>query len=202
MSFVEPSFEIDIKGRVICQAHSLYPFFVMPDKNNHQELQMEKILTCKSCIHYQDDDCFFPKSEIDKIEIDRVDKTSFKCVLCGNKIDRMLTIIQMLYLKQRKGIELPLLCCLCHETLKKKNFLEFYEKRLFIAVFLDIIIILGLIMSLTSLPLPYNLLNAILFPLSIIMFKQILKKGFQLNLSIRDLRSGKKFYDKFFNTES
>ena len=78
MSFVEPSFEIDTKGRVICQAHSLYPFFVMPGKTHHQEIQMEKLLTCKTCKHYQEDECFFPKSEIDKIEVDRTEKYSFE----------------------------------------------------------------------------------------------------------------------------
>ena len=200
MSFVEPSFEIDTKGRVICQAHSLYPFFVMPGKTHYQEIQMEKLLTCKTCKHYQEDECFFPKSEIDKIEADRTEKYSFECILCGNRIDRMLTIIQMLYIKQRKGINLPLLCCICHETLKKKNFEEFYERRLFIAVFLDLVIILGLIVSILTMPTPYNIINSILFPVSIIMFKQILKKGFQLNLSVRDIRRGKKFYDKFFKT--
>ncbi len=200
MSFIEPSFEIDTKGRVICQAHSSYPFFVMPGKTHYQEVQMEKILTCKTCKHYQVDECFFPKSEIDKIEEDRAERVSFKCVLCGNKIDRMLTIIQMLYIKQRKGIDLPLLCCICHETLKKKNFEEYYEKRLFIAVFLDLVIILGLIVSIVTMPPPYDIINSILFPVSIIMFKQILKKGFQLNLSVRDIRKGKKFYDKFFKS--
>jgi hypothetical protein len=200
LSFIEPSFEIDTKGRVICQAHSSYPFFVMPGKTHYQEVQMEKILTCKTCKHYQVDECFFPKSEIDKIEEDRAERVSFKCVLCGNKIDRMLTIIQMLYIKQRKGIDLPLLCCICHETLKKKNFEEYYEKRLFIAVFLDLVIILGLIVSIVTMPPPYDIINSILFPVSIIMFKQILKKGFQLNLSVRDIRKGKKFYDKFFKS--
>ena len=198
--FIEPSFEIDFKGRVICQAHSLYPFFVMPSKNQNQEIQMENTLTCKTCKHYQADECFFPKSEIDKIEIDRLDKMSFKCILCGNKIDRMLTVIQMLYLKQRKGIELPLLCCMCHETLKKENFEEFYERRLFIAVFLDIIVVLGVILSLITLPFPINVITSFLFPISIIMFKKTLKKGFQLNLSTKDIKQGKKVYDKFFKS--
>ena len=172
----------------------------MPDKNHYQEIQMENALSCKTCKHYQEDECFFPKSEIDKIEIDRVDNISFKCILCGNKIDRMLTIIQMLYLKQRKGIELPLLCCMCHETLKKENFEEFYEKRLFIAVFLDLIVFLSIIISLLTMPFPINIITSIIFPISIIMFKKTLRKGFQLNLSTKDIIEGKKVYDKFFKS--
>jgi hypothetical protein len=73
MSFVEPTFEIDEKGRVICRSHSHYPFFMMPDKSFFQDQQMEKVLTCKTCVHYKQDDCFFPKKEIDKIEYDRVE---------------------------------------------------------------------------------------------------------------------------------
>jgi len=172
----------------------------MPEKNQYQEIQMENTLTCKTCKHYQEDECFFPKSEIDKIEIDRVDNMSFKCLLCGNKIDRMLTVIQMLYLKQRKGVELPLLCCMCHETLKKENFEEFYERRLFIAVFLDIIVVLGIVISIFTIPFPISIITSILFTTSIMLFKKTLRKGFQLNLSTKDIRRGKKFYDKFFKT--
>jgi hypothetical protein len=198
MSFIEPSFEVDKKGRVICLAHSNYPFFAMPDKTPAQERQMEKILTCKTCQHYFNDECFFPKSEIDRIVSDQIDKMAFTCKLCGNKIDRMLAIIQKLYYKNRRGIEIPLICCLCHETLKKKNFIDFYERRLFLAIFLNITIVFGFFISLFLMPAPYNIINAIIFPLSIIILKQLLKKGFQLNLSYFDIKEGKKYYDKFF----
>ena len=93
MHFIEPTFEIDGKNRVICQRHSSYPFFVMPGKTRYQNVYMEKILTCLTCSHYLDNECFFHKSEIDEIERNRLKKKrNFSCKLCGNKIDRMLTI--------------------------------------------------------------------------------------------------------------
>ncbi|MEJ2248346.1 MAG: hypothetical protein P8Y97_01650 [Candidatus Lokiarchaeota archaeon] len=123
MSFVEPSFEIDEKGRVICQYHTQYAFFKKPNKNRYEEKKMEKLLTCKTCVHFFENDCYFPRNEIDTIEYDRFRKR-FKCSLCGNKIDRMLTVIQKLYVESRYGIKMPLICCFCYESLEKENFLE------------------------------------------------------------------------------
>ena len=45
MSIINPTFEIDEKGRVICQNHTLYPFFVIPGKIREQEIQ--KYLNCQ-----------------------------------------------------------------------------------------------------------------------------------------------------------
>ena len=41
MTFIEPSFEIDEKGRVICQSHSDYPQLIKPEKTTFEEMQME-----------------------------------------------------------------------------------------------------------------------------------------------------------------
>lgn len=122
MSYIEPSFEIDDKGRVICQFHSKYPFFVTPEKDIYQEMEMEKLLTCKTCVHYKENDCYFPKEELDEIEKDRTLFGQFLCKLCGNKVDRMLTVIQKLYFKERLNIEIPLICCNCYDYLTKNRF--------------------------------------------------------------------------------
>jgi hypothetical protein len=129
MSFIEPSFEIDEKGRVICQSHSYYPFFKMPGKTFFQEKQMEKLLTCKTCSHYQENDCFFPSLEIDKIEFDRLDRKGIICKFCGNRIDRMLSVVHKLYFKERFNIEIPLICCSCYESLKKNDFIAESKRK-------------------------------------------------------------------------
>jgi hypothetical protein len=120
---IEPTFEIDKKGRVICQSHSQFPLFAMDGKDRFQDQQMEKNLSCKTCSHYFNDDCFFPRSEIDKIDQDRTNR-KLTCRLCGMKIDRMLTVIQKLYYQEKFNIEMPLICCICYDSLKKKNYIE------------------------------------------------------------------------------
>lgn len=198
MSIINPTFEIDEKGRVICQRHTNFPFFVMPGKIRQQEIQMEKDLTCLTCHHYINDECFFPKTEIDKIEADRLGMSAFKCKLCGSQIDRMLTVIQKLYLQEKFKIEIPLICCTCYESLKKKIFIEYHEKRLFLAYFLNASIIIGFILSLLMMRSPTSLISGIIYATSIISLKGILKKTFRINLSVRDIRRGKRYFDKFY----
>ena len=198
MSIINPTFEIDDKGRVICQRHTNFPFFVMSGKTRQQEIQMEKDLTCITCNHYNNDECYFPKTEIDKIEVDRLGMVAFKCKLCGSQIDRMLTIIQKLYLQEKFNIEIPLVCCTCYESLKKKNFMEYHEKRLFLAYFLNVSIIIGFILSLLMIRSPTSLISGIIYAISIISLKGILKKTFRINLSVREIRKGKKYFDEFY----
>ena len=56
MVVIEPTFEIDEKGRVICQSHSKYPYFIQPNKTDFEDEQMEKELTCLTCSHYKNDE--------------------------------------------------------------------------------------------------------------------------------------------------
>ncbi len=198
MSIINPTFEIDEKGRVICQRHTNFPFFVMASKIRQQEIQMEKELTCITCLHYKNDECYFPKTEIDKIEADRLGMIAFKCKLCGSQIDRMLTVIQKLYLQEKFNIEIPLVCCMCYESLKKKNFMEYHEKRLYLAYFLNVSIIIGFILSLLMIRSPTSLISGIIYATSIISLKGILKKTFRINLSVREIRKGKKYFDEFY----
>lgn len=95
----------------------------MPGKTYFQEKNLEHILTCKTCKHYFDNDCYFPKEEIDKIEHERLKRSIFLCKMCGNKIDRMLTVMQKLYFEKKYNMEIPLICCLCYENLNNDNFL-------------------------------------------------------------------------------
>ena len=195
MRYVLPSFEIDNKGRVLCKKHSEYSFFKLQHKSYYQERRMENLLTCKTCIHYEQNDCYFPREEINKIEFDREKRNRFKCVLCGNRIDRMLTIIQKLYYEEKFNVKIPLICCICYETLKNGTFLEFFSKRFFISIMFDLFSIFFLF----SEPFPFNVVNFALYITFTILLKVLLKKVLHLNIFLHDLIKGKKYYNKYFN---
>ena len=197
MTFIEPSFEIDEKGRVICQSHSKYPQLVKPEKTTFEEMQMEKQLTCKTCLHYKNDDCYFPKADIDEIEFDRINRTRFECNLCGNKIDRMLTIMQKIYLEEKFRMKMPLICCSCYESLKKKDFDEYFNKRFWEALLFYAPVLLSFVN-----PYPTNIMLVISSFFVVIILKFIIKQYFHYSLFLIDLLKGKKFYDKHFRDKS
>lgn len=204
MSFVEPSFEIDEKGRVICQYHSNYSFFVMPSKTMLQEKQMEILLTCKTCQHYLNNDCYFPRREIDKIEIDRTKRHMFICKFCGNYIDRMLSVIQKLYFKERFNIEIPLICCSCYESLKTHKLIKDLKVKSNRIKLNLLISILGIIfMYLTrnfflSMPAIYVSIWFLII-LSLVSF---LMQYFMSLSRLNSMKKGKKFYKEHFSEKN
>jgi len=192
MVVIEPTFEIDEKGRVICQSHSKYPYFIQPNKTNFEEKQMEDDLTCLTCSYYENDDCYFPKSEIDKIEFYRLTRSRFQCNLCGNKIDLMLTIMQKIYYEVKFNMKMPLICCTCYESLKKKKFDEYFTLR----------ILESLSFYLLGIPiLAFNPLYYLAYIAFIVVFKIIIKQTTHRSLFLMDLIKGKKFYDKNFKNK-
>ena len=190
---IEPSFEIDEKGRVICQSHSKYPYFIQPNKTSFEERKMEKELTCLTCSHYKYDDCYFPRSEIDKIELDRLTRSLFQCNLCGNKIDLMLTLMQKIYYEVKFNMKMPLVCCNCYESLKKNNFKEYYTKRIWesISFYLPSIFLLFN-------PFPFNAIAVLGYGVCILISKIIIKQKAHYSLFLMDLIKGKKYYNKNF----
>jgi len=193
MSFIEPSFEIDEKGRVICQSHSNYPFFATPNKTHLAEKKMENLLTCKTCVHYHKNDCYFPQSEINKIEKDRNVHGLILCKLCGSKIDRMLTVIQKFYLNERFNIEMPLVCCSCYESLKKNEFISVSKRKS---------TNLTLYIFYMSLLLLFNFVVGIFIGFtSVIMIIGVIMWLFTLISYLRRLyliKKGRKYYSKHF----
>ncbi|NHJ20189.1 MAG: hypothetical protein EAX91_04535 [Candidatus Lokiarchaeota archaeon] len=196
MVVVDPSFEIDEKGRVICQSHSNYPNLIKPNKTYLEELQLETLLTCKSCSHYVNDDCYFPKSEIDKIEIDRLSRSRFQCNLCGNKIDRMLTIMQKIYFEVKFNMKMPLLCCSCYQNIKNDKFPEYLRRRIRESLLFYTPSVFLLIN-----PYPFNLIVAFVYALSAFLLKIIIKQKFHYSLFLVDLLNGRKFYKKYFKNK-
>ena len=134
---MKPSFEIDDKGRVICKKHSNYDYFIKP-KDYFQDIYLEIELTCKTCSHYQNDNCYFSKTRIDEIDIKRL-KRAYLCRLCGRKIDRILTVIYKLFYKETYNVDMPLICCDCYEKINNNEFLS-YSKKMTDFYILNIII--------------------------------------------------------------
>jgi hypothetical protein len=193
MYCVEPTFEIDDMGRALCQCHSNYAYFIAPGKSYFQERQLERLLTCKSCSHYFDNDCYFPKTEIDKIEYDRLRRNAFICKLCGNKIDRMFTVIQKLYLKEKYNVEIPLICCLCYESLNHNEYLEeskkWFYKFLYVVIGQSFFLFYFLISFLIFGPVSFLFL-LFCIPWFLSTYK-ILKK-------LKNIKRGMRYYEKNF----
>ena len=193
MRVIEPTFEIDHKGRVICQSHPDYPFFIMPNKSFFEERKLEILLTCKTCSHYLNDECYFSTARIDEIEQKRLKKTEFLCKLCGNRIDRMLTIIHKLYYEEKYNVNLPLICCNCYDSLNKNEYLTRIKWKIYMILvslfstifFITYFLSFGLIFGTT---LSFLLIG---FSLWIILLFRDLKR-------LKRIISGRKYYKKFF----
>lgn len=193
---IQPAFEIDDKGRTICKSHSYYQFFTIPNKTPYQEKQVEKLLTCKTCDHYNKNNCFFPKREIDLIERERME-LKFKCQLCGSKIHRLLSIIQSLYYETKYNVDIPSICCDCYANLNDNTFLQKSKLR-------SIIFIASL---LTAIYFVFNYFIALFSTIWILFIWFIIPLSFWAYISIRDikklwyLKEGRKYYKKFFKKQ-
>ncbi len=196
---IEPIFSIDDKGRVICEEHteisrirSLSPIL---NQNRQYAREYEALLTCKKCNHFFEDDCYFPRSEINKIEADRR-SNKIQCKLCGSRIDRPLTLMNKYYLesKSSNNLEIPVICCSCYNSLEKNTFTQNSGKRiLFFLITLPIYI--ALIINIFQ-----------LFLISPIIFLFFLTSVFYWGyIAIRDIVSiynlykGRKYYNETFS---
>ncbi len=193
---VEPYFKIDKFGRVICKLHSNYEKINVLSEKKAPIPNFDLMLTCKTCAEYVNDNCYFPKSAIDQIEYDRTKTKFFRCKLCGNRIDRMWTVIYKLYYKEKYHIEMPLICCGCHDSLKQKKFLEKYHKRASILKFyliFSIIMIIDniLLINISPIDLIFSIFNILLAIFSIIFYGKYYKK----------LKAGRDYYRKYFLNE-
>ena len=136
MVLIEPEFEIDEKNRVICKFHSDYIQFIDPCKDYFEDIYLDKLLTCLTCSHYINDECYFNKSRIDEIEYKRQKKKGYKCQLCRKRIERMFTVVYKLYNKEAYDIEIPLICCSCYDKVSNNIFLSELKKLNFLYLFI------------------------------------------------------------------
>lgn len=181
MASVDPFFVIDEKGRVICAKHSNYKEFVSP-KDFFQDLYLEIELTCKTCLHYKKDECYFSKARLDGI-LNQLDsklsrKKAYACKLCGKKIERMFTIVHKLYYKEKYEVEFPLICCNCYDYLNYDEFMRESVNRIY---FFILFLIVGIFFSMVFLFFMelFNLLNMLIFiwliPWSLMIFNRLKK---------------------------
>ncbi|MBN1215723.1 MAG: hypothetical protein JXA99_09840 [Candidatus Lokiarchaeota archaeon] len=189
MTYTEPNFEIDKKGRVICKEHSNYEFF-----NDYQnDRVLEKELTCKTCTHFHNDDCFFPRSDIAKIEYDRLKTKRFNCKLCGNKIDRMFTVMHKLLYKEKFNIELPLICCTCYDNLKDNKFIESSKWRSNLFLYNSLYAIYSLVSVLFFIGIYQIKIYYLIFfiiPIIYLFYHNLIKR--------KELKEGLEYYKKHF----
>ncbi|TFG02076.1 MAG: hypothetical protein EU542_05740 [Promethearchaeota archaeon] len=133
MVLIQPEFEIDGKNRVLCKYHSHYFEFITPTLDYFEEIYLDSKLTCLTCDHYQNDECYFTRSKIDDIEKRRKKgKRQFSCVLCGQKIERMFTIVHKLYNEQIDSVKIPLICCDCLEMVENHQYLNESKKLMYL----------------------------------------------------------------------
>jgi len=190
---IEPDFEIDKKGRVICRYHSNYHYFIDSHKDYFEDMSLDLEITCKTCIHYTNDDCYFSKSLIDEIELKRISKKSYNCKFCGDRIHRMQSILYTIYNKEAFAIDTPLTCRNCYDNIFKGEFIYVSKKKIII----DIFIFLFLMYSLFILISLMNIYDLII----IYFFLWLIPWGIFLYLDLRRFLYnifGLKYYKKYF----
>ncbi len=193
-NIVMPEFSIDDDGIPYCTKQPGYEKIIALKKQYPREF--EKMLNCKHCDHYKKNDCYFPRSEIDKIEEDRV-KQNIRCQLCGMKIDRLFSIIMSELYKDQFDVNLPVICCSCYAGLERGTFESTSKRRmiLFFISFITSIYFLSMYFQ-TILSFTWYSILVIIIPFT-----------FWGYISLRDLKSiyylykGRKYYKKIMGAE-
>lgn len=121
---LQPSFEIDSTGRVLCKSHTYYDILkeVPLESDFLGHMGRDKALNCSKCDHYRDDDCYFPKSEINKIKREMgYFRRGIRCEICGNRIHLIFNILHKFQSKELLNVNLGMVCCECYHTMKDPN---------------------------------------------------------------------------------
>lgn len=121
---IEPRFQINAQGEVRCILHTQYN--ALSAKELRGKLLPTNLvyedLTCKTCEHYKQDNCYFSSQELDDMDPRAlIHYNSHVCKLCGEKIHNMHSIVYKIYYEQKYNIEIPLICCDCYNTLNSYN---------------------------------------------------------------------------------
>ncbi|MHA1339038.1 MAG: hypothetical protein ACTSRZ_05595 [Promethearchaeota archaeon] len=191
---IEPSFTIDEEGRVICTSHSEINQIKTLGKHPHLDYQFELLNTCLTCRHYEFDDCYFPRSEIDKIERDRNNR-KLHCMLCGAKIDRMLSIMHSFYYKSKYNIEIPFICCSCYASLNNGTFAQKTRAKFSANLFALVISLILLFRNFITVIALFSFWGLLFFLIPLIFWAYISIRNIS---DIYLIWKGKKYYEKFF----
>ncbi|UYP43781.1 hypothetical protein NEF87_000066 [Candidatus Lokiarchaeum ossiferum] len=194
---IQPEWTIDEDGIPYCKHQTDYDKIIQTNLKKRFPIEFEKMLNCKHCDHYKNDNCFFPKSEVDKIENDRL-KLKIRCQLCGMKIDRPFSILMSLYYKEKHHVNMPVICCTCYAGLEHGTFEKNSKRRMIlfaISLFTSIYFLFTYFISITS----FTWWGILLY---------ILPFSFWGYITVRDLRNiyylhkGRKYYDEIMNATS
>ncbi len=191
---VQPEWTIDDDGIPYCKMQTDYDKIIETNLKKRFPAEFEKMLNCKHCDHYKNDNCFFPKSEVDKIERDRLNLT-IRCQLCGMKIDRPFSILMSLYYKEKFNVNMPVICCTCYAGLEHGTFVKNSKRRMILFAISLFTSIYFLFTYFISIPV-FNWISILLF---------ILPFSFWGYITVRDLkniyylRKGRKYYDELMN---
>lgn len=189
-----PEWTIDEDGIPYCTQQTNYTKIMEANLKKRFPHEFEKMLHCQHCDHYKNNDCYFPKTEIDKIERDRNNLT-FRCQLCGMKIDRVFSILMSLYYKQKFGVTMPVICCACYASLENNSF-EKNSKRRMILFVVSLVTSLYFLFTYFLSLFSFNWMGILFF---------VLPFAFWGYISIRDLKNiyylyqGRKYYKKLMN---
>jgi len=190
---IEPTFEIDEKGRVICREHPRYHYFIEPNKDYFEDLSLDIEITCISCKHYFENDCYFSKARIDEIESRRTEKKPYKCMFCGSHVHRMQSVVYKIYNLEIYNLEIPLICCNCYDNIMDGDFIRYSKKRIIVDIFLMFFLAYSFYIFLYLLDafefMPF-LIVLWLIPWSLIVFMDL--KRFKYSIS------GLVYYKKYF----
>jgi len=190
---VNPEFISDDDGIPYCKTQTDYNKIVALNLKERYPNEFEKMLTCFRCEHYQKDNCFFPKSEIDKIEKDRQDNT-IHCMFCGTKIHRLFSILMSYYYKDKHKVNIPIICCSCYAALGNNSFIKNTQRR----------IILFAVSFITSLIFVFTYFQTMISYSRVEMLLFLLPFLFWAYISTKDARNlyflwkGKKYYQEVF----
>lgn len=193
---VNPEFSIDSEGRVVCETHSEIKTIKMLAANPTRPsiAEYEQMLNCTRCGHYANDDCYFPQSEIDKIEIDRKNN-KLHCPFCGLRIDRPLTLIYSFYYKDKYNVDVPYICCECYRNLSNNTLMRSIRKKILI-LFFSLVISIYFFLSYFITIFMYSFWGIILF---------IVPFGFWGVITLRELNNlhnlikGRKYFERYFS---
>ncbi len=194
---IQPEWTIDDDGIPYCTKQTNYDKIMEAQLKKRFPHEFEKMLHCKHCDHYHQDNCYFPKSEIDKIEQDR-NTLKIRCQLCGMKIDRPFSILMSLHYKAKYGITMPVICCSCYASLENNTYEKNSKRRMIlfaVSLFTSVYFLSTYFLSLFT----FKLLGFLFF---------LIPFSFWGYITIRDikniyyLRQGRKFYRQIMNAET
>ncbi len=156
MIYIEPIFNINEFGYVVCKSHSNYSHHIHKKKSIFHRYQAWRLSTCKTCSYYSNDKCFFSKAEISEILSDMkglssIFRTKYKCEFCGTRIEKRFSVFHKLYLERKENIEIQLLCCHCYIALKTQWIDTSFRLRIWGYILVLISIIVGLTLPLYAL---------------------------------------------------